>query len=169
MFASARAAPEDDLRRAEDLFFVEANPEDALIAVSGVLGGEATDEVRHRALILRGRCLLALRPPQEREADEAFCSAVKIDPAWIEDVDFRDAERRTYRLALARCKPPLPVPVPPDTTDSDTGSIVGKPVFYVPAGVAVGTILYFVFKPDEDDPGAAGTAPTAGFPDPPTR
>jgi hypothetical protein len=174
VFASAAyaATPREELTKAEDYFQV-ADFQTALEKVDVLLkSGDLEGTLLRDAYILKARSQLGLA--HRSAAVDAYCSALKVDPAWRPDPDFyTNDEIQVFEQARASCtavKTTEPTEKPPTTTTQPAAPAVSeskpwykKPLYLGLIGAAVvGGIALAAGGGGDDE-----EADLEGFPPPP--
>ena len=124
--AAWAATPREELTKAEDYFQV-ADFQTALEKVDVLLkSGDLEGTLLRDAYILKARSELGLA---HRSASvDAFCSALKVDPAWRPDPDFyTNDEIQTFEQARASCSTVKTTEPAPSTTTPTTTPTGAKP------------------------------------------
>jgi hypothetical protein len=178
-----RSAAAAGFATAQDYFY-DADFELALETLDTVLADESlagTD--RRDAEVLRARCHARLG--HDAEAIDAYCEAVREDPAWNPDpATFSSDEMALFRRALASCPLAAAPPTPPEPGTLASGSGNG-PDPLPPAGenggswytsrklwIGTGALLVLLAvagaSSAEEDPAPIRDNSVPDFPDPPT-
>lgn len=174
--AAWAATAREELTKAEDYFQV-ADFQTALEKVDVLLkSGDLEGTLLRDAYILKARSELGLA--HRSAAVDAFCSALKVDPAWRPDPDFyTNDEIQTFEQARASCsttKTTEPAQKPTTTpTDAQKAAAAApatesKPWYKKPLVLGViGAALIGGIALAAGGGGDDGEADLASFPDPP--
>ncbi|HET9888060.1 MAG TPA: hypothetical protein VFR10_11150 [bacterium] len=168
--AAHAATPREELTKAEDYFQV-ADFQTALEKVDVLLkSGNLEGTLLRDAHILKARSQLGLA--HRSAAVDAFCSALKVDPAWRPDPDFyTNDEVQVFEQARASCstvKTTEPTEKPATTTTQKAAATqveeskpwYKKPLYLGLIGAAlVGGVVLAAGGGDDEDPDLAGFPP----------